>query len=340
MSPLRSWNDFWFRPTSARPIGAFRVVIGVIALCHLAMLTVDLDHWLTGQGLMQGTEARELAGPLRPSPLHYSQGPLAVRAFLGVTAAVAVAFTLGWRTRVTSVLLYLGVLSIHNRNALTNSGPDTLLLLMLFYLMLAPCGAAYSLDSRRLARRRLAAGEGPSEPLIVPWAQRLIQIHLSLIYFDTAVLKCAGTSWLGGTALHYVLHNREVGRFDVSWLTTYPMLVNVLTYAGLVGEFGLAIMLWNRAARPLAIAFGLALHAGIMVIVNVPLFGELMTACYLTYLSPGEWDSVARTLDVRRWMPAARRPAAVLPSGVRLDAPGAPSGARADVGEAVDARPT
>ena len=25
MNPLRAWNTFWFRPVSARPLGAFRV---------------------------------------------------------------------------------------------------------------------------------------------------------------------------------------------------------------------------------------------------------------------------------------------------------------------------
>ena len=194
LNPLRAWSLFWFRPVSARPLGAFRALMGVLVLCHLGFLWLDLDLWLTDRGLLVGDEARWMAGPLRHSPLQWVQDPTSVRAFMAATAAVAVAFTLGWRTRVTGVLLYLGLLSIHHRNIPTNCGPDNLLLLLVFYLMLSPCGAAYSLDARRAARRR---GGTAAEPLVLPWAQRLIQLQVSLVYFNTAVLKCNGGTWAG-----------------------------------------------------------------------------------------------------------------------------------------------
>lgn len=296
MNPIRAWNDFWFRPVSARPLGAFRIMMGILTLAHLALISYDLDHWLTNRGLLQGAEAMEIAGPWRPSLLQWVQDPVSVRVFVVATAVVATLFTLGWRTRVNGVLLYLLVLSIHHRNVATNSGPDNLLLVMLFYLMLSPCGAAYSLDARRETRRRGTL----AEPLILPWAQRLVQLQLCLIYLDTAMLKCNGSSWLGGTALHYVFHNREMGRLDLSWLTQFPILINVLTVAALLAEFALAFLLWFRATRPWAIFVGLALHGGILFVVNVPLFGELMTACYLTFLTPTELDFALRAVDPRR----------------------------------------
>lgn len=315
MNPIRAWNTFWFTPTSAKPLGVFRVVIGALVLVQLGLLLPDLDYWLTDRGMVQGVEARMVAGPLRPSPLQWVQDPLTVRAFMAMSAVAAAAVMLGWRTRASTVALYLLLLSIHHRNILTNCGPDNLLLLMVFYLMISPCGRAYSLDARREARRRGTL----AEPIIIPWAQRLIQLHLSLIYFDTAMLKCAGATWLGGTAMHFVLHNPEVGRFDFSFLTQYPVLINILTHAALVAEFALAFLLWFRATRPWMIALGLGLHGVILFIVNVPLFGELMTACYITYLSPDELERGLRALDPRTWFaaPPARR--ATLPATVRID---------------------
>jgi hypothetical protein len=297
MNPLRAWNTFWFRPISARPLGAFRIVFGLIILANLGLISVDLDYWLTDQGLLQGTEARLLAGPWRPSPLQWVQDPASIRTFMAATAVVATLFTLGWHTRMMGVLLYLGILSIHHRNIPTNCGPDALLLIMLFYLMLSPCGAAYSLDARREGRRRGTM----AEPLIVPWAQRLIQLQLCLIYFNTSVLKCNGSTWLGGTALHYVMSNTEVDRFDFSALTQYPLSLNVLGHAALLIEFALAFFLWFRVTRPWVAIAGLGLHASVLVIVNVPLFGEMMTACYLTFLTPGELETVLRALNPLRW---------------------------------------
>lgn len=326
MNPVRAWNVFWFRPISARPLGAFRVVVGVLALCHLGLLWTDLDHWLTDRGLLVGDEARVAAGSLRPSPLLWVQDPVSVRVFVAGTAVVGVLFTLGWRTRAMGVLLYLGVLSIHHRNIGTNCGPDNLLLIMLFYLMLAPSGAAYSLDARREARRRGTA----AEPIIVPWAQRLIQLHLCLIYLDTAVLKCSGSTWLGGAALHYVLNNREVGRFDFSGLCQYPLLINILTISTLLAEFALAFLLWFRPTRVGMALVGLALHASVLFVVNVPLFGELMTACYLTFLDPDELDHLLGAFYVREWFRhRSESSPAVVPG--RVDPPETVRGPRAGI---------
>ena len=71
------------------------------------------------------------------------------------------------------------------------------------------------------------------------WAMRLIQLQLCLIYMNTAVLKCQGATWLGGTALHFVVTNAEVGRTQLAWLTAYPLAINVLTHTALFVEFAM-----------------------------------------------------------------------------------------------------
>lgn len=297
MRPIRAWESFWFGTVSARPLGAFRVLFGLICLLNLVLLAADPDEWLTDAGYLQGQEARELAGGLRPSPLQWVQSPASVRLFLAGVMGITVLFTLGWRTRLMAVLLYLGNLSIHHRNLLTCSGADVLLVCVSFCMMLAPCGAAYSLDARQIARRRGTL----AEPLIVPWAQRLIQFQVSLLYFMTAFLKSTGTTWPDGTALHYVLGNTEFRRWTFG-LTNYPLAINVLTLGALAVEFALAFLLWFRVTRPYAIAAGMMLHGGIALTVNIPIFGELLVASYLTFLTAPELDAILRRLDVWRWI--------------------------------------
>src|SRR4029077_13359533 len=147
-----------------------------------------------GAGLLRGTEAREAAGPLRFSPLQYTNDPMIARAVLGFTAVAALGFTVGWRTRLMNILLYLGMLSLYHRNVTANGGPDALPFLVTFYMMFCPCGAAYSLDARRAAKQRGTL----AEPLIAPWGVRLLQMQLCLIYFQSCVLKCQGSAWLNG----------------------------------------------------------------------------------------------------------------------------------------------
>ena len=87
MSPLRAWNRFWFSPVSARPLGVFRIVFGLVALANLAFMAFEIDYWFTDAGLLHGNESRLIAGPLRPSPLQWVQDPTSVRVFFAATAA-------------------------------------------------------------------------------------------------------------------------------------------------------------------------------------------------------------------------------------------------------------
>jgi hypothetical protein len=299
--PWQGWNRFWFAPVSAKPLGAFRILYGCLAVFNLLLLTVDFDYWLTDLGLLRGIESYGIAGRLRPSILHWVRDPVGVRIFFGVTLAAAVGLTLGWRTRVMSIIYYLCIVMLHHRNLVTASGADSLVVLVAFYLMLSPCGAAYSLDARREARRR---GGAPADPLIAPWAQRLIQIQVCGLYFVTAILKAHGPAWLNGTALHFVIVNREIGRWDFSALAAYPILVNIMTYGGLATELSLGMLLWVKAARPYVILGGLSLHFSILFFVNIPIFGELCAAAYILFLTSGEWEALARRVNLagfRSW---------------------------------------
>jgi len=297
MNPLRAWNRFWFGPISARPLGMFRIIFGILVLAHLAFISIELDYWYTDAGLLQGDEARLAASPLRFSPLHWVQDPVSVRCVVGVVAAVAVAFVLGWRTRIMGILLYVGLLSLYHRNISSNCGPDQLMMIVSFYMMLSPCGAALSLDARRVSQRRGTM----AEPLIVPWAQRLLQIQLCLIYLSTAAFKCHGNTWLGGTAIHFILFNHEVGQSNLEWLANYPVVISVLTQSALLVEFALAFLLWFRPTRKWIALTGVLLHLGIVPLVNVPLFGEQMTALYLLFLAPDELAALLGFFDPRRW---------------------------------------
>jgi Vitamin K-dependent gamma-carboxylase len=297
MNPLRAWNRFWFGPISARPLGAFRIVFGVLVLAHLAFISVELDYWYTSAGLLLGDQARQAARPLRYSPLHWVQDPVSVRCFVAVVAAVAVAFVLGWRTRIMGVLLYVGLLSLYHRNISTNCGPDQLMMITAFYMMLSPCGKAFSLDARRASQGRGTM----AEPLIVPWAQRLLQIQLCLIYLATAAFKCHGSTWLGGTAIHFIIFNHEVGQLNLEWLAGYPIVISLLSQSTPIVELALAFLLWFRPTRKWIACAGVLLHLGVVPLVNVPLFGEQMTALYLVFLAPDELAAVLGFFDPRRW---------------------------------------
>src|SRR5262249_38235076 len=110
----------------------------------------------------------------------------------GLTLLVMLLFTLGFCTRVTSVLTWLAALSYIQRAPTTLFGLDTMMIIVLLYLMIGPSGAALSLD-RLIANwwaRRKAAREHRPEPAWQPpqpsvtanFALRMIQVHFCIIY--------------------------------------------------------------------------------------------------------------------------------------------------------------
>lgn len=66
---------------------------------------------------------------------------------LAVLAAVAV--VLGWRTRASTVLFLVTVLSLQNRNVFLGDGGDNVVHLMAVYLVFTRCAEVWSLDARR-----------------------------------------------------------------------------------------------------------------------------------------------------------------------------------------------
>ncbi|MFJ6561633.1 HTTM domain-containing protein [Streptomyces sp. NPDC091412] len=81
---------------------------------------------------------------------------------LAVLASLLLA--LGWRTRTTSVLFMVGVLSLQNRSVFVGDGGDNVLHLMSLYLVFTRCGQVWSLDARRAARARAAHARGERVP--------------------------------------------------------------------------------------------------------------------------------------------------------------------------------
>ena len=160
--PIRAWNQFFFQPTSARPLGAIRILFGLVALSNLALCSVDLTYWYTDQGLLRGDESWVIAGLVQPSLLHFYQDLTSVRIVFGFTAVAAFCLTIGLRARLSSILFYLGMLSIHNRNLASSSGADVLLMTFAFNLMLCPSGAAYSVDAWLANRKRGTLGRSRS----------------------------------------------------------------------------------------------------------------------------------------------------------------------------------
>jgi hypothetical protein len=289
---------FWFRPQTGSVLGLFRIAIGLLTLYSFALFAKDAAVFFSDEGVLTTATLRRAMNRDYHTILQWIPTAAGVRLALGALFLAALSFTVGFHTRISSVLLYVLVVSFHERNNLVLNGGDSLLRTMLFFFMFAPSGAAFSVD--RL-RRRLREPEGRPDPpdLILPWSQRMMQIQVTILYLVTAYAKSRGTLYHNGTAMYYVFGLVDFNVRGVEQLMNYPVLTSAMTYLLLFIETALPFLLWFRASRPYAVALGVLTHGWIILFMTIPVFGVLMLASYLPFFSEEELEAALARLRER-----------------------------------------
>ncbi|MFI0978063.1 HTTM domain-containing protein [Streptomyces sp. NPDC021093] len=97
-----------------------------------------------------GMAERIIADNKAFSALMWTDSPLWFEFVYFLAIASSVLLLIGWRTRTTSVLFMIGVLSLLNRSVFMGDGGDNVIHLMAMYLVLTRCGQVWSLDARRV----------------------------------------------------------------------------------------------------------------------------------------------------------------------------------------------
>lgn len=291
-SPLEAWNSFFFAEQSPIPIALFRIVYGVLVIATLLLLRPDWLAWFGPHAWMSLSTMHQLEPGTRINLFAIiPQSDAWIDAVFWIFLGSAALLTAGFLTRLNSVLVFICLTSIHQRNLYITHGGDTFLRVAGFFLIFAPAGAALSVDCLLRVWR---GKEGPNVRPRSPWAQRMIQFELSLLYFATFCWKLQGVSWLQGTALYYIFHLDELQRFPLSSWLLQPILLKLGTWFALVLEFSLGVLIWVRKLRYVLLALGLVFHLFLEYSTNVPLFQWDVLSAYILFVDAADieraWD--------------------------------------------------
>jgi hypothetical protein len=184
-----------------------------------------------------------------------------------------------------AILTWALSMSFANVNPNIDNAGDTIRGITLFYLMLCPCGAAWSID--RLLQRRQ---QGSSAPTYVwPWPLRLLFIQLCLIYFMNGLYKITSASWLEGDSLYYVLCDLTLTRFSIAELPIPFLVAQISTWLVLAWELSFPVLVLFRQTRWLALWFGVVFHVGIFVTMELGGFAPYVLCLYLPLLPWDRW---------------------------------------------------
>jgi uncharacterized membrane protein YphA (DoxX/SURF4 family) len=284
MKILRCWNRFFFDPISPATIGLFRIVFGLVIFISLVGKFPSIDIFYGPKAIVT-YESMNTFFPRQPYlffrwlPLEEPWLTIYLSALLLATASLIV----GFQTRLSSILVFLGLMSLSNRNFFVDNAGDDLMRINAFFLLFTEAGAAYSLD--RYFRRRKGL-EGKNLKPVAPWGQRLLQLQLAYLYFETATLKLSGPSWVDGTALYYSLNYLELRRLDFRFLFSHLWQIKLASYGTMFIEFAAFTLIWFKKLRYPVLILALILHLGINLLMQFPIFQYVIVASLINFVFP------------------------------------------------------
>ena len=128
-----------------RSLAIYRVVLALLALADLISRATDLSAHYTDTGVLpRYALLQELPSRWRFS-LHLLSGDAFVQAALFILAGLAaLALLIGLRTRLMTVIVWVFLVSLHERNPLVLNAGDTLLRMLFFWGMFLPLGVYWS----------------------------------------------------------------------------------------------------------------------------------------------------------------------------------------------------
>jgi hypothetical protein len=295
---VSGWNRFWFEPQQTSTLALFRIALGLVATLWTASLAPNLLAFYGPDGLVpeypySGPWGGPLGGPGGWGVLALWNSPVFVGIVFAVTIAASLALTIGLRSRLAAVVVFVGLLAFQRRNPWVWNAGDGLLCNLALFCALAPSGVALSLD-----RLRTAPGRFWEFPTRAPWALRMAQIQLSVVYLSTFWGKIQGETWRNGTAVSYALRFENDHRYPIpAFIPDSVVISELLTFGTLALELSLGLLVWNRVLRPWILGMGVALHLGIDFAIHVGFFSFVMFTAYLTFVPP---ETATRLITVVR----------------------------------------
>src|SRR5919106_1870816 len=183
-------------------------------------------------------------------------------------------------SRTSAILAWLLHLCAAKSGGFVSYGVDNFMTIALFYLMLSPLPDRYALDwqSRRSLRE--------DSPFLGFW-QRVLQLHLCVIYFFSGLTKCLGTGWWDGSNIWRSLIRPPFNIIDPEILVRWKYLFPVAGIIVCLLEIGYLFLIWSHRTRKIWLICICAMHAGIGLTMGMYLFALIMIVLNLAAFGPG-----------------------------------------------------
>lgn len=281
-------------------IGAslFRIVAGLTIILYQYLINYHHRHYLYGPNAVWPYDKfiEKLSETGSFSLYALSNHPLIFEALFHVGILVTALWVLGWHTRLMTLLTYVFLWSLHERNPTLWDGGDNVLQIVMVYAIFANLGAYFSFDADRVRGFLRSKSE--------TWRQALAMCHnaaifafalqICIVYATAGLYKVQGEMWQSGTALYYIMRVDEFtwpGYSERVYLNV-PLVV-ALSYMTVAFQVGFPFFFFlNRWTRRLAILAGFSFHLGIALFMGLVTFSAIMISVELALISDEEYRAI------------------------------------------------
>ncbi len=274
----RSWYTL-----DVRALALMRIAIGLIVLIDLIIRAQDLEAFFTDEGLMPRHLLQNFGWQSGFWSFHTLSGSSFYIGILFVLHGIfTIGLIIGYKTRLTTLLVWLLTISLHNRNLFILQSGDDLLRLTLLWGMFIPWGNAFSVDAKKYRSKMQYGGMAIFGYFLL----------IASVYFFTVFFKNSSEWRSEGTAIYFALSLDQIRLPVGDWLYNYPQAMKLLTHAVYVIEIAIPVLLLLPLnlfnSRGWAVVLMFFLHIGIGLCLYVGLFFIINLATALAFI-PSKW---------------------------------------------------
>jgi len=299
------WRDIHFMARifgiDLRTMALFRICLGALILIDLINRARFLTVFYTDNGVLTRAEAIFYNSPARISFHLMSGSPIVIGILFFIAGILAILLMLGYRTRLVTVLSWLFLLSLNNRNLIVQQAGDVLISVLAFWAIFLPIGARFSVDAA------LRSGDQPRPPdayFSIATAAMLLQVIY--VYVFGALLKSSPVWMPDGQAVYYALHLDSLATPLAHWLRQFAALMQGLTYyvwtLELIAPLLVFSPIWHLPLRLVAMVLLITMHLGFFLFLEIGLFPFISITSLLLFTPGVVWDWLGRKIN-----PATKR---------------------------------
>jgi hypothetical protein len=255
--------DLWVGPSDPIRMDTYRVALGISMLCYFGYWWLSAQEWMTTLGFHVSAKAFKSVYVMPAMPPEWL--PVFGILFFGSL----VLWILGWKTRWTCPIVFVGVVYMNYVDILAAYTLNKMFVVSMAIFLCVPHGYLWSIEKKKQI------------PKVSVWPVRILQMTLVIHYFFAGMSKVKGGDWLQDP---YVLWSQIQGLYRTpiaSWmLNTFPRSAWAwMQYAALLFELLSPVLFLSKRLRPIGMIWGALFQTLVALTMHMLFFFSFQMLC-------------------------------------------------------------